>query len=172
MASAYCLFFFFLFYKRDFFLKFFWLHRVFIAVHRLSLAVVSGGHSSLWCLSLVAEALGLCSAGSVVVAHGLRCFGACGIFLDQGWSLHFLHWQMDSQPLDHQEEGPYCFFQRVFSHFHCLYVCFPLCMFHIQISLREKFCLGSLHPDEMAPTLVLFLGTHSWVLASQEVRCL
>ena len=30
---------------------------------------------------------GLCSVGSVVVAHGLICTVACGIFLDQGSNL-------------------------------------------------------------------------------------
>ena len=62
-------------------------------MHELSLVVVSGGHSSSRCLNSVAVALGLYSAGSVVVAHGLCCFGACGIFPDQGWSLHSLHGQ-------------------------------------------------------------------------------
>ena len=137
-------------------------------MHGLSLVVVSGGHSSLRCLSSVAVALGLYSAGSVVVAHGLCCFGACGIFPDQGWSLHSLHGQMDSQPLDHQGEGPYCFFQREFFHFHCLYVCFPLCVFHVQISLRERFCLGSLHPDEMAPTESGFDPGHPFLGTGQS----
>ena len=33
---------------------------------------------------------------SVVVAHGLSCFAAHGIFLDQGSNLCPLHWQVDS----------------------------------------------------------------------------
>ena len=37
----------------------------------------------------------------VVVTHGLSCSTARGIFLDQGSNLHPLHWQADSQPLDH-----------------------------------------------------------------------
>ena len=40
--------------------------------------------------------------GSVVVAHGLSCSAACGIFLDQGSNPCLLHWQADSQPLRHQ----------------------------------------------------------------------
>ena len=44
--------------------------------------------------SLVAEA-------PVVAAHELTCSSACGIFLDQGLDPHPLHWQADSQPLDH-----------------------------------------------------------------------
>ena len=41
-------------------------------------------------------------AGSVVVAHGLSCSTACGIFPDQGSNPCPLHWQADSQPLRHQ----------------------------------------------------------------------
>ena len=37
---------------------------------------------------------------SVVVARGLTCSAACGIFLDQGSNLCPLHWQADS--LSHQ----------------------------------------------------------------------
>ena len=44
---------------------------------------------SLWCVCLV-------------VAYGLSCPTACGIFLDQGLNLCSLNWQVDSQPLDHQ----------------------------------------------------------------------
>ena len=39
--------------------------------------------------------------GSVVAVHGLSCFKACGIFLDQGLNLCLLHWQPDSLPLSH-----------------------------------------------------------------------
>ena len=45
-------------------------------------------------LSLMA--CGLYSAGSVVVAPGLSCSAACGIFPDQGSSPCPLHWQADS----------------------------------------------------------------------------
>ena len=41
-------------------------------------------------------------AGSVAVAHGLRCSKVCGIFPDQGSNLCPLHWQADSYPLYHQ----------------------------------------------------------------------
>ena len=44
----------------------------------------------------------LWSTGSIVVAHRLSCFAACGIFLDQGSNLCLLHWQADSLPLSHQ----------------------------------------------------------------------
>ena len=50
----------------------------------------------------IVEACGLQSAGSVVVAHGLSCSTARGIFPDQGSNPRPLHWQADSQPLRHQ----------------------------------------------------------------------
>ena len=50
----------------------------------------------------VVVARGLQSAGSAVVAHGLSCSAACGIFPDQGLNPRPLHWQADSQPLHHQ----------------------------------------------------------------------
>ena len=100
----------------------FWLHWVFAAARGLSLVAVSGGHSSLrgtgfslwWLLLLrstgsrhagfnscgtrasVVVHRGLQSAGSVVVAHGLSCSAACGIFPDQGSNPCPLHWQADS----------------------------------------------------------------------------
>ena len=80
----------------------------------LSLVAASGGYSSLWCMGfssrwlLLLQSTGsrhagfLCSAGSVVMAHGLSCSAACGIFLDWGSNLCPLHWQADSYPLHHQ----------------------------------------------------------------------
>ena len=55
-----------------------------VAVHGLLIAVAS----------LAAEH-GLYSTGSVVVAHGLSCCEACGIFPDQGSNSCPLHWQAD-----------------------------------------------------------------------------
>ena len=66
---------------------FLWLQReglLFVVVLRLPVVLAS----------LVAEA-------PVVAAHELTCSSACGIFLDQGLDPHPLHWQADSQPLDH-----------------------------------------------------------------------
>ena len=40
--------------------------------------------------------------GSVLEENGLSCPMAGGIFLDQGLNSCPLHWQADSQPLDHQ----------------------------------------------------------------------
>ena len=72
------------------------------AACRLSLVVVSGGYSSLRCAGfslrwlLLLRSTGLWSAGSTVVAHGLCCSAACGIFLDQGSNPCPLQWQADS----------------------------------------------------------------------------
>ena len=41
--------------------------------------------------------------GSVVVTHELSRSTACGIVPDQGSNPCPWHWQVDSQPLDHQE---------------------------------------------------------------------
>ena len=66
-----------------------WLRWVFVAARGLSLAAASGGFSccgagALGVRASVVVARGLWSAGSVVVAHGLSCSAACGIFPDQG----------------------------------------------------------------------------------------
>ena len=65
-------------------------------------------HSSSWCTGLslsrplLLRSTGSRRAGSVVVAHGLSCSAACGIFPGQGLNPCPLHWQADSQPLRHQ----------------------------------------------------------------------
>ena len=80
-----------------------WVCWVFVAVRGLSLVAASGGHSSSRCAGLsLSRPLLLRGAGSVVVAHGLSCSAACGIFPDQGSNPCPLHWQADSQPLRHQ----------------------------------------------------------------------
>ena len=74
----------------------------------LPLVAASGGHSSSWCTglslsqSLLLRSTGSRRAGSVVVAHGLSCSTACGIFPDQVSNPCPLHWQADSQPVRHQ----------------------------------------------------------------------
>ena len=82
-----------------------------------SLVAVSPGaapHCSAWAAHHRAWTVGLSSSGScsvwsqlrcpgsVIVAHGLNCSMACGIFSDQGLNLCLLHWQADSLPLNHQ----------------------------------------------------------------------
>ena len=46
--------------------------------------------------------------GLVIVAHGISCSVACGIFPDQGLNPCPLHWQADSLPLSHQGSPQTC----------------------------------------------------------------
>ena len=64
--------------------------------------ISSCGTPASHCSGFPCRAQALEHVGSVVVAHGLSCPMACGIFPDQEWNLCLLHWQVDSQPLDHQ----------------------------------------------------------------------
>ena len=74
------------------------------------------GVSSQWLLLLQGTASGaraslvsaprLWNTSSVVVAHGLGCSEACGIFLDQGSDLSLLHWQEDFSLPSHQGSSP------------------------------------------------------------------
>ena len=50
-------------------------------------------------LFLAVLGLRCCASFSLVVAHGLSCSVACGIFPGQGSNLCLLHWQADSLPL-------------------------------------------------------------------------
>ena len=90
------------FLKKIYLFIYFWLCWVFVSVRGLSPAVVSGGHSSSRCAGLSLSwplplrSTGSRRAGSVVVAHGLSCSAACGIFPDQGSNPCPLHWQADS----------------------------------------------------------------------------
>ena len=45
------------------------------------------------------------STGSIAVMHGLNCFAASGIFPDQRLNPCLLHWQADSLPLSHPNQG-------------------------------------------------------------------
>ena len=77
---------------------------LFTVVHSLLIAVASLG----WSTGSRCAGFSSCSmhalecVGSIDVVHGLSCSTACGIFLDQGLNSCPLHWQVDSQPLDHQ----------------------------------------------------------------------
>ena len=84
---------------------------IFVAAHRVSPVVASRGYSLLKCMGFSLRWLFLLqSMGSLVVAPGLCCPMACGIFLDQGSNLHPQYWQVDSQPLGHQESPDLYFF--------------------------------------------------------------
>ena len=58
-------------------------------------------------MSLVVVAPRLWTAGSVVMALGLRSSTACGIFLGQEMNPSPLHWQVGYYPLDHQASQIY-----------------------------------------------------------------
>ena len=93
---------------------------IFIAGHGLCLVAASRDYSSLRCVDshcggfscCEAQALGtwasavaahgLQSTGSVVVMNRLSCSLACGLLLEQILNPCPVHWQADSQPLDHQ----------------------------------------------------------------------
>ena len=85
-----------------------WLCWVLASVRGLSLVVASGDHSSSRCAGLslsrppLLRSTGSRRAGSVIVAHGLSCYAACGILPDQGSNPRPPHWQADPQPLHHQ----------------------------------------------------------------------
>ena len=64
------------------------------------------------------------STNSIVVAYGLSCSTACGIFLDQGSNWYLSHWQADSLPLSHQGSRCILFFDViVFNMLNYMYVC-------------------------------------------------
>ena len=78
----------------------YWLCWVFMAAQGLSSV---GATLWLWFTSLALWwFLFSWSTGSLFVAPRLSCSMACGIFPDQGWNLCPLHWQADSQLLEHQ----------------------------------------------------------------------
>ena len=57
-------------------------------------------------LAAAAAAAAAAACSSVAVVHWLSCPAACRIFPDLGWNLRPLHWQADSQPLNHQGGSP------------------------------------------------------------------
>ena len=86
----------------------FWIHWVLVAAHgafsscgEQGLLFVGVNRLLIEVASLAAEHR-LESIGSVATVPGLSCSMTCGIFPDQGWNPHPLHWQADSLPLDHQ----------------------------------------------------------------------
>ena len=68
---------------------FLWLWRAGATLRCSARASHCGGFSCCGAWALGARA-------SVVVAHGLSCSTACGIFPDQGSNPYPLHWQSDS----------------------------------------------------------------------------
>ena len=121
------------------------LHRV-AAAHRLSLAVASGR----WPLAAVpglltagaslAAGQSLWSLGSGAVAHRLRCSATSWIFPDQGSNLRPLHWQVGSQPRDHQASHALSCLKKSFPFFYFFII------FLYQYGLRES---PALHMDSL-----------------------
>ena len=70
---------FFLEVKKNYIFIYFWLHWIFVAVHRLLIAV-----ALVWTQALAARALIIAACGPVVVAQGPSHSLAHGILLDQG----------------------------------------------------------------------------------------
>ena len=64
----------------------------------------------------VVPAPGPQSTGSIVVVHGSSCLPACGILLDQGSNLFFLHWQVDPLALSHQGSPWFSTLNKIFLH--------------------------------------------------------
>ena len=63
------------------------------------------GLQEVWHLGPVGSVVvvpGFWNTGLAVVAHGLSCSRACGIFLDQGSKSCLQHWQANSLPLSYQ----------------------------------------------------------------------
>ena len=73
----------------------------FLQLRRAGATLHRGARAS-HCCGLSLRSTSSRRAGSVVVAHGLSCSAACGIFPDQGSNPCPLHRQADSQPLRHQ----------------------------------------------------------------------
>ena len=112
--------FFYLFFKKIFIYLFiyFWLPWVFVAVRGLSPVVASRSYSSLRCAglslwwplllrSMGSRCTGFSSCGKSAQQLWHKGFVAswqqrCGISPDQGSNPCPLHWQSDSQPLNHQ----------------------------------------------------------------------
>ena len=102
-----------------------------------------GGFSCRGAPALGAQISVSCGTGiSVVVAQGLHCSMACGIFLDQGWNPHPLHWQADSYLLYHQGSPTTTFLNILVSRRH-IPPLFKRCLSYLQtfifINLRKSF---------------------------------
>ena len=114
---SHCLFSFKIFFKNYYLI---WLCWDFVATPGLSLVAESRGYSLVVVCRFRAAMASLISVhgleglpASVVAGLGFSCPAACGIFLDQGWNLCPLLWQVDSSPLGHWGSLPHCLFSYV-----------------------------------------------------------
>ena len=78
--------------------------------------------------------------------HGLSCFVACGIFLDQGSNPYPLHWQVDFFFTTEPPGKPYFILFYGWVIFHCIYV--PSLLYRVlcQWKFRQLPCLGCKEP--------------------------
>ena len=83
-----------------------WASWQWLLLHGL-LALGCAGFSNCRHVGSLAVVPRLRSTVSVVVAQGLSCSAACGIFQDQGFNPCLLHWQADSLPLSHEGSPPF-----------------------------------------------------------------
>ena len=91
------------------------------------------------CVGSLVVAPGLQSTGSEVVARGVSCSAARGIFLGQGSNSCLLHWQVDSLPLSHQ--GPHNPFVFSFYYSYTLYLQLLQTNYHFQMLFLCLKCL-------------------------------
>ena len=87
-------------------------------MHKLSLVAESGYYSLVVVCGLLISVASLVEHGLkgakafIVVVHGLSCPAAREIFPEEGSNLCPLHWQVDSQPLNHQRSSWYTLIQE------------------------------------------------------------
>ena len=114
-------------------------------VHRLLFVVAALVKHRLWAhrrqelhhVGSVVMAPRLSTTGSVLVARGISCPKACGIFLVQGWNPRLLHWHADSLPLSQQGSS----LTGNSDHFFCKKE-FHICMYIFEYITNRKIWLG------------------------------
>ena len=132
----------------------FWLHCVlllrvgFLQLRRAGFSCCGAQALSTRASAVVAR--GLQSAGSEVVAHGLSCSAACGVFPDHSSNPCPLHWQADSQPLCHQA-SPHPYFNK-----------------QTHPCLTYSKCL-SLAENQKFPSFFFFLPSNKYCFSDQKV---
>ena len=128
------------------------------------------GLQEVWHLGPVGSVVvvpGFWNTGLAVVAHGLSCSRACGIFLDQGSKSCLRHWQANSLPLSYQG-SPACLVAQSCPNF-CDSIAHqaPLSM-----GFYRQECLsglpfpsaGDLPNPETEPVFLVFLLHCRWIL--------
>ena len=81
----------------------------------------------------------LWSGRSVVAVHGLSCPVVCGAFQNQGSNPCPLHWQADSEPLDHQGSPGH-------GHLWQVIICLPRYEWPLSLPRGHSVC-GPIEPE-------------------------